>query len=172
MPQNTFVPLPSKGVGVIHKARVMIKTPGKRWVRDMQARRARIVNAVDLVKFDELDVGELVTKYLSCGGGQGSPDVAIKSSYGQMIDDGRGLEYEFVTYDRARGKIIIAVFIGDDNIGSPILFSNLFPMMHHNERREPDRGFLIVPPVSGFTEGWALQPTGSDRHNEYGFYAT
>ena len=157
---------------MIYKAQVLVRTPGRRWVREMQARRARIVNAVDLVKSDELDVGELINNHLSCGGRQGPPDIAIKSLGGQTIDNGKGLDYEFVMYDRARGKIVIVVLVGDGDTGSPIRFSELFPAMDRHEAGDSDRGFLIVPPANGFTQGWALQPTGSDKHDEYGFYAS
>jgi hypothetical protein len=151
---------------VIYKAQVLVRTPGKRWARSMQAKRTELANAIKLVKPESLDVDALLDEYLLCG----RHDITLRSINGKLIDDGSGLEYEFVQYKQR--KLVIAVFVGDDSEGSPVRFAELFPAMQYGEVSADDRAFLVVSPASDFTKGWALRPAGQDAHHNYGFRAS
>lgn len=149
---------------MIHKARVMIETPGKRWALRMQANRREVLDKIKLGMPDMIDVVTLIESRLGC-----EPyDIAISSLSGESIDEGADLDYEFMAY--SRGKIIIAVFLGEGKNPSRTRFAKLFP--GRSRGAADDRAFLVVSPARGFQEGWALWPTGQDRHNEYGVEAT
>jgi hypothetical protein len=158
---------------VIHKTQVMVRLPDKRWATAMEARRREIKSTIDLLK-DHSEVPDIVQSEL-CRGGYLDPrhGLTICSLDGTIIDDGSEFECEFVGYDpKGRGRVIMAVFVGDGDTGAPIRFSNLFTGMEHGEAFESDRGFLIAQPTDRLVRGWALQPTGQDTHDEYGIYAS
>lgn len=145
---------------MIHTAKILVRIPDRRWAQRMQMRRDKTPDVTSFIAVED--------KYIIwCD----RNEVEIKTLQGGLIDDGSELEYEFVTYDKATQKVILATCVGEEG-GVSAQLDALFPKLRKGEAYNLDRVFLITSPTNTLAEGWALAPTGTDAHNDFGMYAS